>query len=409
MKFKNTFPQLAACALLALFTSCENSGDRVLDDLQEQNAVLVRQNYQVIPGQYVVTFKEGTLSKPSAAKGAQEYSKATATSKDEILSKFNHTGITSEQMKSVYAFAVEGFSAVLNKSQLETLKKDNRVKSIEQDYLVVLAPPPGKGPGGNDGGGGAQEVPYGITRVGGGATYTGEEVAYILDTGIDLDHEDLNVNTDRGFNAFTTGKDSKSLDDGNGHGTHVAGTVAAIDNGVGVIGVAAGATVVPVKVLDSRGSGSYSGVIQGVDFVKANGQPGDVANMSLGGPVSEALDNAVIAASSSVKFALAAGNESDDADNHSPARANGNNIYTVSAMDSNDDFAYFSNFGPDVDNCAPGVAIKSTWKGGGYNTINGTSMASPHVCGILLWGNVATSGYVNNDPDGNPDPIAHVQ
>ncbi|NNF19348.1 MAG: S8 family serine peptidase [Flavobacteriaceae bacterium] len=379
-----------------------------MDDLQEQNALLVQENYQVIPDQYVVTFKTGTLNKPTAAKGAQEYSKVTATSKDEILSKFNNTGITSEQLKSVYAFTVEGFSAVLNKSQLATLKEDNRVQSIEQDYLVVLAPPPGKGPGGN-GGGGAEEIPYGITRVGGGATYTGSGVAYILDTGIDLDHEDLNVDASLGFNAFTTGKDGKNLDDGNGHGTHVAGTVAAIDNEVGVVGVAAGATVVPVKVLDSRGSGSYSGVIQGVDFVGANGSNGDVANMSLGGPVSQALDAAVIAASSSVKFALAAGNESDDADNHSPARANGNNIYTVSAMDSNDDFAYFSNFGADVDNCAPGVAIKSTWKGGGYNTINGTSMASPHVCGILLWGNVATSGYVNNDPDGNPDPIAHVQ
>ena len=187
----------------------------------------------------------------------------------------------------------------------------------------------------------------------------------------------------------------------------MAGTVAAIDNSVGVVGVAAGATVIPVKVLGARGSGSYSGVISGVDFVGSNGQAGDVANMSLGGPVSQALDNAVVAASSKVKFALAAGNESDDANNHSPARANGQNIYTVSAMDRSDRFASFSNYGnPPIEYCAPGVAIKSTWKDGGYNTISGTSMASPHVCGLLLWGNPRNGGTVAGDPDGNPDIIA---
>ncbi|MBT8318937.1 MAG: S8 family serine peptidase, partial [Gramella sp.] len=225
--------------------------------------------------------------------------------------------------------------------------------------------------------------------------------------GIDLDHEDLNVDASRGFNAFTSGKDGRSLDDGNGHGTHVAGTIAALDNNVGVIGVAAGATVVPVKVLDSRGSGSYSGVVAGVDFIGANGSNGDVANMSLGGPVSEALDDAVKAASASgVKFVLAAGNESDDANNHSPARVNGANIYTISAVDINDNFASFSNYGnPPVDYAAPGVAIKSTWKGGGYNTISGTSMASPHAAGVLLLGNASTSGTANGDPDGNADAI----
>src|SRR5690606_33275660 len=149
----------------------------------------------------------------------------------------------------------------------------------------------------------------------------------------DLDHPDLNVNTSRGFNAFTSGKDGKSLDDGNGHGSHVAGTIAAINNDVGVIGVAPGATVIPVKVLDSRGSGSYSGIIAGVDHVAANGSNGDVANLSLGGPASAALDNAVkAAAQTGVKFALAAGNESQNANNVSPARVNGANIYTISAV-----------------------------------------------------------------------------
>ena len=125
-------------------------------------------------------------------------------------------------------------------AKIAHLGSDPRVRSVEQDYLIILAPPPGKGPGGGGGGGGStgQEVPYGITRVGGGQTYTGSNKAYILDTGIDLDHEDLNVNASLGFNAFTSGKDGQSLDDGNGHGTHVAGTIAAIDNSVGVVGVA---------------------------------------------------------------------------------------------------------------------------------------------------------------------------
>ena len=171
--------------------------------------------------------------------------------------------------------------------------------------------------------------------------------------------------------------------------------------------MAPGATVIPVKVLDSRGSGSYSGVIAGVDHVAANGAAGDVANMSLGGPVSQALDDAVLAASQNgIIFALAAGNDSDDAHNHSPARVNGSNIYTISAMDVNDVFAYFSNYGnPQVDYCAPGINIKSTWMNGGYNTISGTSMASPHAAGVLLLGNASTDGYMSGDLDSNPDPI----
>ena len=166
---------------------------------------------------------------------------------------------------------------------------------------------------------------------------------------------------------------------------------------------------VAVKVLDARGSGAYSGVIAGVDYVAANGKSGDVANMSLGGPVSKALDDAVLAAAAKgIKFALAAGNESTDANNSSPAHVNHSNVYTVSAMNNTDTFASFSNYGnPPVDYCAPGVGIKSTWKDGAYNTISGTSMASPHVAGLLLLGNIATDGYVKGDPDNNADPIAH--
>ncbi len=260
---------------------------------------------------------------------------------------------------------------------------------------------------GKPGGGGsqpAQTTPWGITRVGGSRDGSGK-TAWIIDTGVQQDHPDLNVDTARSANFITKGK--YTVEDGNGHGTHVAGTIAALDNNIGVVGVAAGAQVVGVRVLDNRGSGTNSGVIAGVDYAAANFAPGDVANMSLGGGVSTALDQAVInAADAGLVFALAAGNESDDANNHSPARANHANIWTVSASDSSDAMAYFSNYGnPPIECAAPGVSIESTWIGSGYNTISGTSMATPHVAGLLLFGAPNFSGTVSGDPDGNPDSI----
>ncbi|NNK86653.1 MAG: S8 family serine peptidase, partial [Flavobacteriaceae bacterium] len=232
------------------------------------------------------------------------------------------------------------------------------------------------------------------------------KIAYIIDSGIDASHPDLNVDVSKGFNAFSSGPDGDLTSDGSGHGTHVAGTVAAIDNEIGVIGVAAGATVVPVKVLNKRGSGSYSGVIAGVDYVSTRSDC-DAANMSLGGGFSQAVNDAVVNASSTCPFALAAGNSSSDASNSSPASANGNNIYTVSSMAQGDVWSSFSNYGnPPVDYCAPGSGVYSTYKGDGYATLSGTSMASPHVCGILLLGNITSDGTVSGDPDGNPDPIA---
>ena len=174
-----------------------------------------------------------------------------------------------------------------------------------------------------------------------------------------------------------------------------------------MIGVAPGAPVVAVRVLDRRGSGSNSGVIAGVDYVAKNGRAGDVANMSLGGGVSAALDQAVINASAGgVRFALAAGNESSDANTSSPGRANGPNVFTVSAFAIGDKWASFSNYGnPPIDYAEPGVAIKSTWLNGGYNTISGTSMATPHLAGLLLTGAVRSGGTVIGDPAAPADTI----
>ena len=159
------------------------------------------------------------------------------------------------------------------------------------------------------------------------------------------------------------------------------------------------------RVLDRRGSGSYSGVIAGIDYVGANCGDSDVANMSLGGSFSQAINDAVKAASASCPFVLAAGNEGRDASGSSPASTEGENIYTVSAFSNGDNWAYFSNYGNDVDYAGPGVSILSTWKNGGYNSISGTSMAAPHIAGVRLVGNISTDGTVIGDPDGNADPI----
>lgn len=311
------------------------------------------------------------------------------------------------QRGHVYSHTIKGFSAKMSATAAARLAANNpNIAYYEADQIArIVAPPSGKAkPGG--GTPPPQTTPWGITRVNGVASFTGANRAWVIDTGIDLDHPDLNVDVARS-RSFLTGAQTTNPDDQNGHGSHVAGTIAAINNTIGVIGVAPGAPVVAVRVLDRRGSGSFSGVIAGVDYVAANGAPGDVANMSLGGGVSAALDQAVVnAAATGVKFALAAGNESDNANNHSPARANGPNVFTISAFSQGDVFASFSNFGnPPVDFADPGVSVFSTYKDGGFATLSGTSMATPHASGVLLLGACRSGGTVSGDPDGNPDTI----
>lgn len=309
-------------------------------------------------------------------------------------------------LKNIYSHSIKGFTIKMNcNAAKKSFGKDLRIKSFEPDRVVSINK--GRPGGGGGGGGGGQTASYGTARVGGPVDGTGY-TAWVIDTGIDLDHPDLNVDASRGFTAIK-GK----MDDENGHGTHVAGTIGALDNTIGSLGVAPNTTVIPVRVLDRRGSGSNSGVIAGVDYVGANAMPGDCVNMSLGGGVSSALDDAVVAASnqSGAFFVLAAGNDGDNANNHSPARANGSRVFTISAIDSNDTMPSWSNYGnPPVDYAAPGVSIFSLWKGGGTNTISGTSMASPHACATIMManGHPSTSGTANGDPDGNADPIVHL-
>ncbi|HKK47078.1 MAG TPA: S8 family serine peptidase [Balneolaceae bacterium] len=392
-------------AIMGLY-ACDQPTTNI--NANKSNKEIAPEPGQVINGQYIVVFKDQDFK---AKAGAENVDKVKAL-RNKVLTDYNIAG---SSVLGRYNVALKGFAAQLDNATVASLRKDSRIAYLEKDRILTLSPPCGTPTNPCDGGGGGttgQTTPWGVTRVGGPTASNG--TAWIIDTGIDLNHPDLNVDVSRSATFVSKGKDSKSADDGNGHGTHVAGTIAAINNNIDVVGVAAGATVVAVKVLDHRGSGSYSDVISGIDYVAANASPGDVANMSLGGPTSQALDDAVRnAADAGVMFAIAAGNDSDDANNYSPARVEHKNVWTVSAIDDNDAFASFSNYSgpsaPPVEFAAPGVSVLSLWKDGGTNTISGTSMATPHLAGLLLvtGGNPTTDGHASSDPDGDPDPIAH--
>jgi aqualysin 1 len=272
----------------------------------------------------------------------------------------------------VYSAAIRGFAARLSARQMADLEDDFAVAYIELDGTMRII---------------AQTLPWGIDKIdadisstvaGNGYGAISNVNAYIIDTGVDTAHADLNV---VGHVNFASGPNK----DCHGHGTHVSGTVAAKDNAADVVGVAPGAPLTGVKVLGCGGTGSTSGVTKGVDWVTANAKKPAVANMSLGGGVSDALDTAVRnSAASGVFYALAAGNDGAAACNSSPARAGAgtdNGIMTVAATDSNDKEASWSNYGACVDIWAPGVSILSTRRGGGTTTMSGTSMAAPHAAG----------------------------
>lgn len=399
----------AMAALSVVIYNCEkdndlNSPEEAIIEEMGRSHLIEYSSETALDGKYIIVFKDDAFPNISNRSITSEnFDEIKSVMRNNVQALLSDNRMSSRPIDHTFVNAIKGVSLQLSNDEIQELLKDDRISYIEQDQIITvqMGGPPGGGGGGND----PQQTPWGITRVNGGVDGTGK-TAYIIDSGIDASHPDLNVDVNKGFNAFTSGKDGDLTFDGSGHGTHVAGTVAAIDNSIGVIGVAAGATVVPVKVLNRRGSGSISGVISGVDFVSTRSDC-DAANMSLGGGYSQALNDAVVSASSACPFALAAGNESTDASTKSPASANGNNIYTVSSMAQGDVWSNFSNYGnPPVDYCAPGSGVLSTYKDDGYATLSGTSMASPHVCGILLLGNVGTSGSVSGDPDGNPDPIA---
>jgi subtilisin len=313
----------------------------------------------------------------------------------------------------IYEYALKGMSAVVPEGRLIALQHDPRVAYVSEDFVRSIN---------------AQEVPTGIRRIfadtnpeiaiNGADDYRVDVDVAVIDTGVDFQHPDLNVAG--GVNCHNSWPFSTSCkaggDDDHYHGTHVAGTIGALDNGIGVVGVAPGARIWAVKVLNSSGSGYSSQIVAGIDWVAANAATIEVANMSLGGSgFSQAEYDAIQGAvNKGVAFAVAAGNDDADANNYSPGGFD--NVLSVSALadfngqpgggaastcrtDQDDTLADFSNWGPEIDVAAPGVCILSTYplEQGEYGTISGTSMASPHAAGALAL--LASINNPNNATD----------
>lgn len=412
MNMKNVLYPIVGLALAMSIASCTKEENEVIGDHFENQQRLNQQNTSneiapIIPNklldlsiaeEYIVMLKDNTFDIPSNL----DYESQTELVKNKIGSLLDLNSLGSIEPKKVFSFSILGFSARLTDAQKTLLTSLDVVQSIEPN-VPVQAFITGAAVESSAAG---QTIGYGAQRVG-YASGVGK-TAYVLDTGVDTDHPDLNVNISLS-KSFVSGV--SSVEDGHGHGTHCAGIIAAKDNQIGIVGVAAGATIVAVKVLDDGGSGATSDIIAGVDYVVSIAKPGEVVNMSLGSLIpNSSMDAAVIAAANKgILFTLAAGNSTLPASTTSPARANGDNIYTISAMDQYDQYAYYSNYGnPPVDYCMPGSSVYSTYKNGGYSSLSGTSMAAPHMAGVLTirGKNFNTDGTVFLDPDLNNDPIA---
>ena len=288
-----------------------------------------------------------------------------------------------------FKHAVKGFTSHLSPAAVEKMRRDPRVKYIEQDQIATMSATQFTAPWGLD------RIDQSDNPLSGSYTYasTGSTVdAYIFDTGLKLDHNEFTGRVQSGYNTITVGA---SPADDNGHGTHVAGTV-----GGTRYGVAKGISLIPVKVLDQFGSGSYAQIIAGIDWAIAHHttKPA-VGNMSLGGGVSAVLDDAVRRAiNDGIVMCLAGGNATSDVSTASPARVA--EAITVGSTTKTDELSSFSNFGTGIDLLAPGSAIVSAWHTGvnDINTISGTSMATPHVAG-------AAALYLESFPGSTPDQV----
>jgi len=346
-----------------------------------------------IAGKYIVVMKNNTSVSDSQA----------------IVSK--HGLQTTEE----YSSAIKGFSANISDSKVAEIKKDPKVAYVVEDRIVNIDGRVNSVSTTTN----TQTIPTGVKRVGATATTNkGARVKVaVIDTGVDLTHPDLKANLASVSKTCVSG--TLNANDDHGHGTHVAGTIAAINNNAGVVGVASSAQIVPVKVLNSDGTGAWSTVICGIDWVTANAAKYGIkiANLSLGSagtsdnncgltnndPLHQAICRSVAAG---VTYIVAACNDGANSVNSVPASYD-DAVITVSALadsdglagglglptlyGADDTFASFSNYGSPVDIAAPGVAIYSTWKGGAYATLSGTSMASPHAA-------AAAALYIKSNP-----------
>jgi len=381
----------AMAGVLAACAEAPTTSSPVQSDLAPQDAPAYSAGVstQQIPGRFIVTLRAG-----SDARGvAREH------------------GVAPD---FVYGTVLNGFAGSISDAARAGLLRDARVERIEQDGIATTQTTQSGATWGldrTDQRGLPLSTTYSYTNTGAGVN------AYIIDTGIRTAHNQFGGRAVKGYDAVTSGG---SAEDCNGHGTHVAGTV-----GGSTYGIAKSVKLFAVRVLDCGGSGSWSGVIAGMDWVAANRVKPAVANMSLGGGASTSVDDALRRLiASGVMVGVAAGNgnrggRQQDACNFSPARVS--EAITVGATDKTDTKTSWSNYGPCVDIFAAGSGITSAWytSNTATNTISGTSMATPHVVGVAalylqsnasaspaavasaLRGN-ATSGVVKNSYTTNP-------
>lgn len=390
-----------ALAILVMLAGCDQTPMTEADDAEADTEALrvpveaAAKSGQAIPGQYIVVFNDQVQDAPGLAR------QLNAAHGGDLLFTYEH--------------ALKGFAARLPEQAVEALGHNPNVAYVDPDGEVSIvgsqSPTPSWGLDRIDDRENLQDGEYTYNFDGTGVT------AYILDTGIDYSHPDFGGRAQAGFNAY-----SSETCTWHWHGTHVAGTV-----GSATYGVAKNVALVDVRVLNCQGSGSYSSVISGVDYVtsqkQANPATPVVANMSLGGGASsslnQALENSVAAG---VTYAVSAGNENTDACTRSPASAP--SALTVGSTTSSDARSSFSNYGTCVDLFAPGSSIRSTIPGGGSGSASGTSMASPHVAGtaaLYLEANPgasptevndaltsnATTGVVSNPGSGSPNLLLY--
>ena len=320
---------------------------------------LYRKAINAIPQHYIVVMDV------DAAGTAGDFN-ASAARATEMSTTFG------ARVSHVYAHAINGFSAWMSDDRAVALSDDPRVKFVEQDSIMTATVTQTNPPWGLDRIG-QRDLPlnrtYSYTSTGNGVN------AYIIDTGIRITHQQFAGRASVGFDAV---RDGQNGNDCNGHGTHVSGTV-----GGSTYGVAKSVRLFAVRVLNCSGSGTNSGVIAGVNWVTTNHLSPAVANMSLGGGASTALDTAVNnSIASGVTYAIAAGNSNTNAANSSPARVAA--AITVGATTMTDARSSFSNFGSIVDIFAPGSSILSSYNTSdtATATLSGTSMATPHVAGV---------------------------
>lgn len=411
-----------------ILTGCQNesvdSDSEVLDSVLTPIGV----EGEIIAGSYIVVFDSKEIE-PTSGKLTRTVFKDRATKSkmsknlekeavNKIAAKMSSGKFDDSKISNYFTSQFTGIS-VKGVSDKELIELSN-IEGVKEIYYDVLVPNPmdsviAEKVQDASSGKMAQSTPCGISRAGGFVNSSNSDsLIWIIDTGIDLDHPDLNVVTDSRYARSYVGG---SANDCNGHGTHVAGIAAAINNNIGVVGVSAGASVVPVRVFGCRGGASTANILAAINHVGQNDLPGDSVNLSLGvffgngcstnSPYRSALQSL---GNSGTHIAIAAGNSTADTGLYAPGCINGNRVYTVASMTCDYRFSSFSNYNRSaVDVIATGSNVSSTWLNGGYRTISGTSMASPHVAGILHARNGAPLSAGNLTNRGQSYPVAIVK